>query len=114
MMDKSWEITVVGVEDALDLDSVSHVKERLRSVLERSGPVVLDLRSAVLDSTGLGAVLSLQRRLDLQDRLLLVVSDDARFHRLLDITGVRAALRVVRSFDEAVGLAREQVLVPTA
>jgi len=113
-MDKSWEITVLGVEDALDLDSVSHLKERLRSVLERTGPVVLDLRSAILDSTGLGAVLSLQRRLDLQDRLLLIVSDDARFHRLLDLTGVRAALQVVASSEEALRLARERVLTAAA
>lgn len=114
MMDKSWEITVVGVDDTFDLDSVPKVKERLRAVLERTGPVVLDLRSAILDSTGLGAVLSLQRRLELQERLLFVVSDDARFHRLLDLTGVRAALCVVRSAEEALRLARERELVPAA
>lgn len=113
-MDKSWEITVVGVEDALDLDSVSYVKERLHAVLERSGPVVLDLRAALLDSTGLGAVLSLQRRLELQERSLFVVSDSAQFHRLLDLTGVRAALRVVRNADEAISLARGRELATAA
>lgn len=106
MMEKSWEITVVGVEDEFDLDSVSNVKKRLRGVLERSGPVVLDLRTALLDSTGLGAVLSLQRQLELQRRPLFIVSDDARFHRLLDLTGVRPVLCVVRSAEEALSLAR--------
>lgn len=113
-MDNSWEITIIGAEGDLDLDTVQHVKARMRAVLERTGPVLLDLRKAVLDSTGLGSVLYLQRRLELQDRLLFVVSDDARFHRLLDLTGVRPALQVVRSMDEALQLARERELASAA
>jgi anti-anti-sigma factor len=102
MVEQSWEITYVKFERALDLESLSESRERLRSILTRDGHVVLDLRTAELDSTGLGAVLSLQRKLELQQRLLFVVSSDPAFLRLLEVTGVASVLRVVADAEEAV------------
>jgi anti-anti-sigma factor len=106
MVGSSWEVTFIGVEDALDVISAPQVHERLRDLLERRGPVALDLRSVSLDSAGLGAVLSLQRRLELQNRRLIVVADDDYLDRLLEATGVGKMLCVVRDADEAVRRAR--------
>lgn len=102
----TWEMTLVGVDEALDAQTAPHVKERLRKVLDRPGPVVLDLRSATVDSTGLGTVLSLQRKLELQNRRLLVISTDPYLHRLLTVTGVGATLCVLGDVDEAIDYAR--------
>ncbi len=86
------EVTVFHVENTLDMDTAPHMKDRFLSVLTRPGNVVLDLRRATLDSTGLGAVLSLQRLLDVRGRRLLVVADDPRFLSLLQHAGVEHAL----------------------
>jgi anti-sigma B factor antagonist len=110
----SWEITVVGLEETLDARSAPQVKERFQQVLDRPGPVVLDLRASTLDSTGLGSVLSLQRRLELQERRLVVVSDDPYFHRLLQVTGVNSAICVRRTVEEAIQEARRLRMAPAA
>jgi anti-anti-sigma factor len=110
----NWEITLVGVDEALDAQTAPIVKERLREVLDRPGPVVLDLRTASVDSTGLGTVLSLQRKLELQNRRLMVISNDPYLHRLLAVTGVGATLCVLRDVDEAIDHARKTRLAPAA
>jgi anti-anti-sigma factor len=114
MVEQSWEITYVKFERALDLDSLAEGRERFSGVLAREGHVVLDLRGSVLDSSGLSAILSLQRKLELKDRVLLVVSADPGFHRLLEVTGVASALRVVADAEEAVRQARSFRALVTA
>lgn len=110
----TWEITLVGVDEALDAHTAPQVKERIRGIMDRTGPVVLDLRSVTVDSTGLGTILSIQRRLELKDRRLLVVSDDPYLHRLLAVTGVGATLCVVRDVEEAIQEARSRSMSAAA
>ena len=114
MVEQSWEVTYVKFERSLDLESLAESRERLSGVLARDGHVVLDLRSAELDSTGLGAVLSLQRKLELQDRVLFVVSNEPAFLRLLEVTGVKSVLRIVADAEEAVRQARSLRLAAAA
>jgi anti-anti-sigma factor len=104
----SWEVTVVCVEHAIDGDNVRELKQQLSHLLSRTGHVVLDLRDATLDGSGLGSVLSLQRQLELQGRRLLVVSDDPRFRGLLEATGVSSTLSLFQDAEQAVSFARRQ------
>jgi anti-anti-sigma factor len=107
MHPRSWELTFVSVESDLDFDSVARVKAQLSSLLDRGGHVVMDLRAATLDSSGLGAVLSLQRQLELQGRRLLVVSRDPGFLSLLDTAGARGALQLFPDAEQAIKHARK-------
>ncbi|HEU4753895.1 MAG TPA: STAS domain-containing protein [Armatimonadota bacterium] len=106
MQSGSWEVTFVCVEDALDLETVAPVKARLAGVLERGGDVVLDLRHAVVDSTGLGVLLSVQRRLELQERRLLVVTQGAGLLKLLDAAGAAGSLLLFADVEQAIQEAR--------
>jgi anti-anti-sigma factor len=116
MEPRSWEVTIVRVESELNLETVASVKRQLTSLLGRCGHVILDLREATLDSSGLGAVLSLQRHLELQERRLLVIARDPRFFSLLDSAGAGSALAVFPDADRAIEHARlhspEAPLVP--
>ena len=102
MMPRSWEVTFVRVEDAFTLETAVLLKEQLSPVMSRPGHVVMDLRGASLDSTGLGAVLSMQHRLELSGRRLLVVSEDPQFLDLLDRAGVPDILSLFRDAEQAV------------
>ncbi len=102
MVPRSWEVTFVRVESAFTLETAVLLKEQLSPVLSRAGHVVMDLRGALLDSSGLGAVLSMQRHLELKGRRLLVVSGDPQFLSLLDRAGVSGALSLFPDAEQAV------------
>jgi len=99
-------VTVVHVGAVFNLETAAAVRERLSQLLTGSGHVILDLSGTMVDSTGLGAVLSLQRRLELQERRLLVVACDPRFSSLLQRAGVQGALTLFEDMDDAVGFAQ--------
>jgi anti-anti-sigma factor len=98
----SCELTLVRLESALTLDTTPAVKEQLAPVLSCAGHVILDMRGILLDSTGLGAVLSLQRNLGLQGRKLLIVTTDPQFIGLLERTGVSGVLSLFPDAEAAV------------
>jgi anti-anti-sigma regulatory factor len=101
MRSGSWEVTLVCVQHALETGTVAEVKERFNTLLERHGDVILDVRGAAVDSTGLGAVLSLQRQLELRDRRLLVVTQGASLLTLLDTAGATGALALYPDVEAA-------------
>lgn len=100
------EVTVARLDCAFDQDTALRVKEQLSSLFCRPGHVVLDLQEARLDSVGLGAILSLQRKLELQGRRLFVVSDAGPFRELLARAGVSDCLTLFEHADEAMTCAR--------
>ena len=106
MQPQSWQVTFVCVGHGFDVDTASQVRTELLPLLLRQGHVVLDLRDAVLDSSGLGAVLSLQRRLELQNRKLMVVATDPQFLALLERAGVAGVLSLFNDAEQAVRHAR--------
>lgn len=110
----SSEVTLVHVENVFDFETGPTVRSKLLPILKRQGHVILDLRGAMLDSSGLGTVLSMQRRLELQGRLLLVVAADKRFISLLERTGVRAHLQLFRDTEAAFQYARAYSAVALA
>lgn len=102
------QIQIVRLQDARGRDSARAVREQLAPALAEAGHVVLDLRRAAPDTTLLGVVLSFQRRLELNGRLLVVVAQDRSFFRLLDVLGISGALTVLADVDAAVAYAELQ------
>src|SRR5437588_8892287 len=108
MQSSSWEVTVVRVESGLNEDTASSIRQQSSLLLSRPGPVILDVREASLDSSALCAVLSLQQRLDLQGRRLLVVATDPRFVSLVERAGVGDSFRIFGNAEEALRHTRER------
>ena len=95
------DIAFACVHHTFQSEATSRLREQLAPLLSRTGPVVLDLRAARLDSSGLGALLSMQCRLKYQNRRMFVVSSDPAFHHLLAVTGVSQSLEVFESVETA-------------
>jgi anti-anti-sigma regulatory factor len=107
------EVTFARVDSAFTRDTALRIKEQLSPVFQRPGPVVLDIAAADVDSVGLGAMLSMQRRLELQGRRLLVVSDDPAFHTLLERAEVVHCLTLFPHADAAVAYAQRPECTPS-
>lgn len=100
------EVTFARVDCAFDTDTAVRIKEQLTPLLHRPGHVVLDLREARLDSAGLGALLTIQRRLEAQGRRLFVVNDDPGFRDLLERAEVADCLTLFDEADDAMAVAQ--------
>lgn len=101
MQSSGAPVTILRLSDDLTVDRMREMRAEVLAALKAPGHLVLDVREVSLDSTGLGAVLSLQRQLELQERLLAVVSDDPAFISLLDWTGALAAVTLFSEPDQA-------------
>lgn len=95
---------VVAVGGELDMHTVVPLREKLAEVLERGGRnVLLDLTGvSFLESTTLVLLLDTARKLRFARGQLVVVADDARVIRAIELTGLDRALNVQSSFPEAV------------
>ena len=102
------QIQLIRLREPRGRDAARAVRDQLAPALAETGHVVLDLRRLMPDTTLLGVVLSFQRRLELNGRLLLVVSQDRGFFRLLDALGISSALTVFTDVDAAVAYAELQ------
>ena len=107
MLRQSWEVTFVRLESPFDAETSAQVKQTLQGILGRPGHVVLDLRGTTLDSTGLGALLGMQRQLEVRGRRLLVIATDPQFMALLQRAGVPHALALFPDAEQAVLYAGE-------
>jgi len=96
------EVTFARVEEPFTHETAPRVKEQLSPVLAALGHVVLDLRRAELDGVGLSALLSIQRKLELQGRSLFVVTENRDFHALIEAAGVTSALALFSEMDQAI------------
>jgi anti-anti-sigma factor len=95
---------IVSASGELDLHTVGQLEAELTHAFDQGAQrIALDLACVTfIDSTALGAIVAAQRTLRLTDGELLVVSDDPRIARVLEITGLDRTLRIHTSLTEAV------------
>lgn len=94
-------VTCVRVASQFDVDTAADVRSELKPLISKPGHIVLDLRGASLDSTGLGVVVSMKWRLEQSGRRLLVVGDGHSLNQLIERAGVANYLPVYESVEEA-------------
>jgi len=96
---------VVSVTGEVDMQTSSEIERELRQVLELGGrSVAVDLvEVGFIDSTALGLLIRFQPRFRARGGELLIVSDDRRVLRTLEITGLDRIFRIERTLGEAVG-----------
>lgn len=106
---------VISLTGEADMESALEIERELRQVLELGGrSVAVDLvEVGFIDSTALGLLLRFQPRFRARGGELLIVSDDRRVLRTLEITGLDRIFRIERTLGEAVGgLSREAEPLP--
>ncbi len=94
---------VVAVEGEADLHSAPELERELRGVLDLGGrSVAIDLGAVgFIDSTVLGLLLRFHPRFRARGGELVLVSDDRRILRTLEITGLNRIFRVERRLGDA-------------
>jgi anti-anti-sigma factor len=92
---------VASLTGELDLTNAREVEERLREVAPTDGVLAIDLNRVVfIDSAALHVLFKLARDQG-PGRLAIVLDPEAPVSRTLDIVGMRDAVRVVASRDQA-------------
>lgn len=96
--------TVVSLYGELDVATSPELRELLvRLVGDGAERLVLDLEGVdFLDSTGLGTIISVLKRVRTHGGDLRLVSTQARITRLFEITGLDKAIPLLPSLDAAV------------
>jgi anti-sigma B factor antagonist len=99
------EAFVVSVTGEADLHTTAEIERELLEVLRLGGrSVVIDLvEVAFIDSTVLGLLLRYQPRFRSRAGDVVLVSDDRRILRTLEITGLDRIFRIERRLGDAVG-----------
>lgn len=96
---------VVSVTGEADMDTAARIEHELQDVLGRGGrSVAMDLvEVAFIDSSALGLLLRFQPRFRARGGDLVIVSDDRRLLRTLEITGLDRIFRIEQRLGDAVG-----------
>ena len=100
-------LTITGEHD---LSTAPDLGRRLKSLIASGSPVVLDLsRATFIDSSILGAVLDAKRRAGAASLGFSVVNAGGAetVRRVLEVTGLRAALPVHEAREEALAAATD-------
>jgi anti-sigma B factor antagonist len=99
---KAW--TVVTVHGEIDVATSPTLRERLIGLVnEGATRLVLDLEGVdFLDSTGLGTIVSVLKRVRTHGGDLRLVCTEARIRRLFEITGLDKAVPLHASLDDAI------------
>jgi anti-sigma B factor antagonist len=99
---KGW--TVVTVHGEIDVATSPTLRERLIDLVNGGATrLVLDLETVdFLDSTGLGTIVSLLKRVRTHGGDLRLVCTEARIRRLFEITGLEKAVPLHASLDDAI------------
>ena len=97
----SYVVTAVG---ELDLHNADALRRELAAVVDRRpATVVVDLLAVpLLDSTALGVLVQQERYLRRHGAALVLVSDDPRTLRVLEVTGLDRIFVVERALGDAV------------
>ena len=105
-------VTVLAVAGEVDLDTAETLRDRVGEALrDRAPELVLDLTAVdFLDSSGLGMLLDVHRRLTDEGGFLRLVIASRHVRRVIDVTGMTAVLDVYDSRAGALAAQRE----PTA
>jgi anti-sigma B factor antagonist len=95
---------VVAAGGELDLYTSERLRDKLTDVLESGGRrILVDLTGvAFMDSTALGVLVDAAKALRPSGGQLVIVADDPRVTRVIEITGLQRVFRVERSLPEAV------------
>ena len=112
----SPESYVVSVEGELDLHTAPELEQALGTILVRGGRnVVVDLVDLVfIDSTALATLVRAQPRFRSKGGRLLLVTEDRRILRTLQITGLDRAFHIEPRLGKAVELVLRDVREPAA
>ena len=96
---------VVSVTGEADMETSSEIERELWRVLKLGGrSVAVDLAEVgFIDSTALGLLLRFQPKFRARGGELVIVSDDRRVLRTLEITGLDRIFRIERRLGDAVG-----------
>jgi anti-sigma B factor antagonist len=96
--------TVVAVHGEIDVATSPTLRERLIDLVNGGNTrLVLDLEAVdFLDSTGLGTIVSLLKRVRTHGGDLRLVCTEARIRRLFEITGLDKAVPLHASLDDAI------------
>lgn len=94
---------VVEVEGQVDLYSAPELKAHTSRVIDQGAScVIVDLaRVTFMDSTGLGVLVGLLKRLRAARAELLLVVTDYDVERLFQLTGLDGSFEIYRSRDDA-------------
>ena len=95
---------VVAVGGELDMHTIRPLRENLGDVLDRGGRnVLVDLTGvSFLDSTTLALLLDTARKLRSSSGQLVLVADDARVTRAIQLSGLHRVFNVQSSLPEGV------------
>jgi len=95
---------VVAAGGELDLYTSERLREKLGDALARGGRrILVDLTGvSFMDSTALAVLVDAARALRSAGGQLVLVADDPRVTRVIEITGLGRVLRIERSLPEAV------------
>jgi anti-sigma B factor antagonist len=101
--------SVVSVEGELDLSTAPRLKWMLLDSLESEGAhVVADLSLVnFMDSTALGVLVSVQRKLA-PDTRLAIVCDSDNVLQIFEFSGIDSAFAIFPTLDEALAHVRSQ------
>ena len=96
---------VVSVTGEADMETSQDIERELQDVLRLGGrSVAVDLvEVGFIDSTALGLLLRFKPKFEALGGDLVLVSDDRRILRTLEITGLDRIFRIERRLGEAVG-----------
>jgi anti-sigma B factor antagonist len=99
------EAFIVSVTGEADLHSMPEIERELKEVLRLGGSsVAVDLvEVGFIDSTALGLMARYQPRFRARGGRLVLVTDDRRILRALEITGLDRILTVEQRLDQALG-----------
>jgi anti-sigma B factor antagonist len=99
---RAW--TVVTVHGEIDVATSPTLRERLIDLVNDGATrLVLDLEAVdFLDSTGLGTIVSVLKRVRTHGGDLRLVCTEARIRRLFEITGLDRAVPLHASLDDAI------------
>ena len=101
-------VFVVTASGELDVWTAPMLDEQLEGVLDRgSGPLIVDLSAVpLIDSVVLGVLVRHAKRLRAAGRSLVLVTDDPRAVRVIEITGLRYLFQMTRSLADALAAGR--------
>jgi anti-sigma B factor antagonist len=96
---------VVSVTGEADMETAQEIEQELQDVLRLGGrSVAVDLAEVgFIDSTALGLLLRYKPRFEALGGDLVLVSDDRRILRTLEITGLDRIFRIEHRLGQAVG-----------